>query len=406
MRRRGDAVEPHRHGPALERDRALHALAHWICLPSARVFARMTEKHLACQVSSIGTHLAITSRPVATEETMPPSSAAFSRRSLVGGVLAASAVLASPRLAFGAKDKVVMQMGWIKSVQYGGYFSALEQGFFEAEGIETEFLPGGPSIDSINVVASGQALFADRDSSSIILARAKGIPVKAFAAPYQISPYGLLTAKGKKISTLKELEGKTVAITQSRRATMNAMLKRAGIDASKVTFVPAGTDPSILATGQVDGLYGWYTNQGTMLSERGFQIYYTTEHDLGNPTYPVTILATEETLDKKSDLVVRWLRAQAKGWQWYHDHPEETARLTVEKYGPKGLDLKQQTAEAKVTVPLITTAEAAKQGVLWIDEPFFRNGIELGREAGFVTTDLKPSDVVTQDLIKRVHARG
>ncbi len=163
------------------------------------------------------------------------------RRRVMASAAAGVAALAAPRLAFAAKDKVVLQMGWIKSVQYGGYFAGLEKGFFDAEGIEAEFLTGGPSVDSINVVAAGQALVGDRDSTNIILARAKGIPIKGFAAPYQISPYSLITAKGRKIATLKEMEGKTIAIPQGRRATMTALLKRANVDATKITFVPTGT---------------------------------------------------------------------------------------------------------------------------------------------------------------------
>ena len=337
----------------------------------------------------------------------PIRSSGVSRRRVLAGVAAASvAALAAPRLAFAAKDKVVLQMGWIKSVQYGGYFAGLEKGFFDAEGIETEFLTGGPSIDSINVVASGQALVGDRDSTNIILARAKGIPVKAFAAPYQMSPYALIAAKGKKISTLKEMEGKTIAIPQGRRATMAALLKRANVDATKITFVPTGTDPGILATGQVDGYFGWYTNQGSMLTQRGFAIDYTTEHDLGNPTYPVALFALDETIDKKKDLLARYFRAQAKAWKWFAENPEAVARATVEKYGPRGLDLEQQIGEAKITAPLIMMGEAATNGPLWIDTPFFRDGIAFGKEAGFLATDVAVSSVVTQDIAKAGKAPG
>jgi len=322
-----------------------------------------------------------------------------SRRSvLAGSVAAGAAMLAAPRIAFGAKDKVVLQMGWVKSVQYGGYFAGLEKAFFDAEGIEAEFLTGGPSIDSINVVASGQAMVGDRDSTNVILARAKGIPIKAFAAPYQISPYSLMTAKGKKIPSLKAMEGKTIAIPQGRRATMTALLKRAGVDASKITFVPTGTDPGILATGQVDGYFGWYTNQGSMLTMRGFDIDYTTEHELGNPTYPVTLYAMEETIEKRSDLLVRYFRAQAAAWKWFAENPEEVARLTVEKYGSRGLDLQQQTVEAKLTSPLLTMGDAAAKGTMWIDTPFFADGIAFGKEAGFLTGDMPVSDVVTQEI--------
>ena len=110
------------------------------------------------------------------------------------------------------------------------------------------------------------------------------------------------------------------------------------------------------------------------------------------------------TVEKRGDVLVRWLRAQVKGWQWYFDNPEAVGRLTVEKFGPKGLDLKQQIAEAKLTAPLIMAGDGAKHGALWIDESLFRTGIEFGHEAGFVTADLKPTDVMTQELIKRAQA--
>ncbi len=137
-----------------------------------------------------------------------------------------------------------------------GYFAGLEKGFFDAEGIEAEFLTGGPSVDSINVVAAGQALVGDRDSTNIILARAKGIPIKGFAAPYQISPYSLITAKGRKIATLKEMEGKTIANPAGppRHHDGAAQARQCRCDQDHLRAT--GTDPGILATGQVDGYFG------------------------------------------------------------------------------------------------------------------------------------------------------
>jgi NitT/TauT family transport system substrate-binding protein len=326
----------------------------------------------------------------------------FNRRAF----LAASAFsLMAPNLAFGAKDKVAVQLGWIKNVQHGGFFVGIEKSFFEEEGIEAEVLTGGPSVDSVNVVASGRALLGDRDSTSVILARAKGIPIKAFAASFQISPYSLLTLKGHKISTLKEMEGKTIAIPQGRRATMAALLKRANIDPAKITFVPAGPDPGPLVTKQVDGFFGWYTNQGSMLALQGIDIDYTTAQDLGDPTYPATVFALDETIDKKKDLLTRYTRALVKACQWYHDNPEAVAKLTVEKYAAKGLDLAQQTIEAKLTAPLLKMGEAGKYGLLWIDTPFFARGLELSKDAGMTQGDLPLNAVVTQDIVKAVHGR-
>jgi ABC-type nitrate/sulfonate/bicarbonate transport system substrate-binding protein len=162
----------------------------------------------------------------------------------------------------------------------------------------------------------------------------------------------------------------------------------------------------MLASGQVDGYFGWFTNQGTMLTTKGIDIEYTTLHDLGDPTYPVSFFATEESLSRQKDVLTRFVRAQQKAWKWYADNPEAVAKMTVETYGPKGLDIAQQTAEAKLTGPLITMGDASKNSVLWIDRPFFEHGISLGKEAGLIQGEVRVDDVMTQDIVKAANGRA
>ena len=48
---------------------------------------------------------------------------------------------------------------------------------------------------------------------------------------------------------------------------------------------------------------------------------------------------------KPHPIIVAFLRAAAKSWQWTIDHPEEATKLTVEKYGVSGLDPKAVSGE-------------------------------------------------------------
>jgi len=312
------------------------------------------------------------------------------------GALAASAQPKSP-------EPVVYQMGWVKSVQFGGHFAALEQNYFQDEGIQAEFKTGGPNIDPVTIVASGQALIGDRGSSDLIIARAKGVPVKAFAAIFQKSPYALMSLKTKPIRSLQDMIGKTIAIPDVRRATVVALLRRAKVDDTKVTFVPVGTDPSILATGQVDGYFGFATNQGIVLRTRGVDIEIVYLYDLGDVAYAQAIFATDDTLASKRDLLVRWLRADIRGWQWAVENPEGVAKLMVDKYGQKGLDLKAQTAEAKAQAELIAGGDAARKGVLWISSEVFEQAIKLASENGVIKTPLAASDVVTMSIVEAAY---
>jgi NitT/TauT family transport system substrate-binding protein len=325
--------------------------------------------------------------------------------SLLGGVFVApAALMRSTRPAFAA-DKVVHQLGWIKSIQFGGHFAAIDQGYFAEQGIDAEFVAGGPGGDTTASLATGQATTSDTDVTGVIQARIGGVPVKAFAAIMQKAPGAIMSLAKKPIKTLADFPGKTIALPNGVRPELDALLMAAGLDPKSVNYVPVGTDPGMLAAGQVDGYYGWATNQGVMLKVRGVDIYAAYMNDLGLPGYAGVLYATDKTIDTQKDLLVRWLKAEIKGWQWFLDNPEAMAKLMVEKYGQRGLDLKAQTVEAQVYKDFVPVGDAKAHGLLWVDPAVFAKGMAFSVAAGEMKPgQVKVEDVVTQDLIKAAHA--
>lgn len=323
--------------------------------------------------------------------------------------LLAGVFVAPGALGFGARtayaaEPFVHQLGWIKSIQFGGHFAAIEEGYFADEGIAAEFLSGGPGGDGAAMVATGQAMTTDSDVEEVIRIRIGGVPVKAFAAIMQKAPGAIMSLAGNPIRTLQDFPGKTIALPNGTRPQMDVLLKSAGIDPSEVNYVPVGTDPGMLAAGQVNGYYGWATNQGVMLKERGVDIEVAYMNDLGLPGYAGVLYATDESIETKADLITRWLKAEIKGWQWFLDNPDAMAKLMVEKYGQRGLDLKAQTAEAHVYKDFIPVGDAATNGLLWIEPAVFQRGIEFAIAAGTLEEGaVKVDDVVTQTLIAAAH---
>lgn len=301
----------------------------------------------------------------------------------------------APAIAQGF-DEVGVQLNWIKSVQHGGHFAAIEKGYFREERLNVEILAGGPGIDSIALVANGRALIGDRDSANVILARGRGVPIRAFAVSYQVNPFSLISMRAKPVKTVQDMVGKTFAINPGRRPTIVALMRRAKIDPNSVKFVPASGDASILVSGQVDGYFGWSSNEGVTLKARGVPIEMVNVGDLGDPTYPQVFFATEQVLDGRRDLLVRWLRAEKRGWKYYADNPEEVARFTVEKYAQKGLDLAQQITEAKEYPSMILGGDARTKGPMWIDRPIFTEGVRLAKEANVMKEDVSVDALIDQ----------
>lgn len=298
---------------------------------------------------------------------------------------------------------LTFQLGWLKGVQHGGHFAAIEQGYFTDAGIEPTFDSGGPNIDQIAVVSSGQALVGDSGSDELVVARASGIPVRAFAAGFQKSPYSMFSLADSPVTSLEELPGKTVAVSDGSRAQIEGLLEGVGVDPTSVNFVPKNPDPSVLADGIVDVYTGFSTNEAAVLRLQGVDVVTTFFSDLGAPTYANVFFTTDEALEENRDLLIAFLRADVQGWQWAIDNPVELAEVVVDKYAADGLELEPQTAEAEAQVELIDTGDATEHGLFWIAGEVFEANIASALDGGLIDEAIDPEDVFTQELIAEVH---
>src|SRR6266849_7821057 len=135
------------------------------------------------------------------------------------------------------------QLSWIKSIQYGGFFAGIEQGSFKKFGIEPTFVSGGPNVDPVANVASGQSQLGDRPIGPLIVAKEKGIPIKVIGTVFQKSPYSIISLAKSPIKTPQEMKGKTIAVPTSGRPLILYMMSEAGLKPEEVNIVPASPDP-------------------------------------------------------------------------------------------------------------------------------------------------------------------
>ena len=240
-----------------------------------------------------------------------------------------------------APTKLSFQLSWIKSIQYGGYFAGIEHGTYKKFGIEPVFNSGGPNVDPIANVASGQSVLGDRPIGPLI-SRARrasdqghrnGVSEKPVQhhEPCQADPHDQGASRqdrgGCDLGPADDAQP-----AQRRRRRHNS-----------VNMVPASPDPFALVSGQIDAYTGLSTNQGVMLEMRGVDILTLHVHDLGLPETAGTIYGARGFPDREPRSRGRFLRAAVESWRWALDNPETTAKLMVEKYGMPGLDTKRSS---------------------------------------------------------------
>jgi ABC-type nitrate/sulfonate/bicarbonate transport system substrate-binding protein len=323
--------------------------------------------------------------------------------------LAASGALAAPFISSGranAATPLNFQLSWIKTAQYSGYFSGIEQGFYKDVGLEMTFTSGGPNVDPIANVAAGRSQIGDRPAGPLVVAREKGIPIKIIGTVFQKNPFSLMSMPETPIRTIKETVGKTIAVGLSSRPMLLGVLKDHGIDPKSVNIIPSSPDPSGLVTKQIDGYMGYETNQGVILAMQGFKVHNLNLHDLGYPEPAGNIYAREDFLAANKDAVVAFLRAAAKSWRWTLDNPEPAAKILVEKHGVSGLTMPPQIEEIRVSKPFMEYGIAAKQGLLSLDLPVFDKVLDSYRKVEVIKSNMTAADLCDPRYIIEAHAKA
>ncbi|MCF3932945.1 ABC transporter substrate-binding protein [Acuticoccus sp. M5D2P5] len=317
-----------------------------------------------------------------------------------------AAAIMPGRMAF-AQDltDLSFQLSWLKSIQYGGYFAALDNGFFEDQGLDVTFVSGGPNIDPLANVAAGQSQIGDRPIGPILVAKEKGIPIKVIGTVYQKSPFAIMSPADKPITSVEDLEGKVLSTGSSSRPLIEYLLREAGMSPGDVQMVPHSPDPAGLVAGQIDGYLGYSTNQGVMLQSRGFEIHSLNVSDLGVPETTGTIYAREDYLAEHGDKAVDFLAGAVEGWKWALAHPEETATLMVETYGAPGLEFEAQVAEIVASKPLIEAGAAEGGKLLNIDVALFQKIIDTYAAAGLIEGNFSAEELCAPQYIQDALAR-
>ena len=115
-------------------------------------------------------------------------------------------------LAETSPNDVKLQLQWVTQAQFAGYYVALDEGFYEEEGLNVTILPGGPDIAPPQVLAGGGADVMLNWMPSALAAREKGLPVVNIAQPFKTSGLMLTCWKDTGITSVEDFKGKTIGV--------------------------------------------------------------------------------------------------------------------------------------------------------------------------------------------------
>jgi len=238
-----------------------------------------------------------------------------------------------------ATDELIpvrLQLQWVTQSQFAGYYAALDQGFYEEEGLDVTILEGAVEIVPQQVVASGEAEFGIAWVPKVLASREQGADLVNIGQVFQRSGTLEISWADSGITKPEDWAGKRVGTWGfGNEFELFAALRKAGIepdDPAQVTIVQQPFDMSLLLNKEIDAaeamIYNEYaqvleaTNPDTGELYQPEDLSVINFNDVGTAMLQDHIFARESWLAEEGneDIAVRFLRASFKGWIYCRDN--------------------------------------------------------------------------------------
>ena len=144
-------------------------------------------------------------------------------------------------------------------------YVAKAKGYYDADGLDVDILSGRGSVFAATTVGAGKEEFGISDAASVLVARAKGVPVIAIGNLQQDNGVALIATEKSGISKVEDLKGRNIGILPGSTTTifLQALLKKHGMtmdDFKAITWRP-GTDLPLLLDAKIDSEVTVYNNE-------------------------------------------------------------------------------------------------------------------------------------------------
>ena len=235
-------------------------------------------------------------------------------------------------------EDVTVILDYVANTNHTGMYVALDQGYYEEQGLNVNIVePTEGATATLVAVGKGDFGISYQEDVTIALASEDPLPIRAIAALIQHNTSGFATYADKDITSVKDFEDKTYAGWggPGESAVLNAVMTQAGADFSKLNIVTSDGAGFAALKDQVDIMWFFEAWDNVKCELADFPINYTPVRDLDERLdyYTPVIIASEETLEQKPEMVRRFLAATEKGYLYAIENPEESAEI-LHKYTP------------------------------------------------------------------------
>jgi len=292
--------------------------------------------------------------------------------------LATAALLSTGTLA---QEKFVYQTNWYAQAEHGGFYQAIAEGTYKKYGLDVTIKMGGPQLNTLQVMAAGQADCMMSADTATLLARSTGVPVVTVASIFQKEPQVLIAHED--VKSFEQLKGKTIFIGANSHRTWWPWLKaKYGLDDSQVRPYTFNIQPFV--ADKNSAMQGFLTSEPFAIQKAGVKANVLMFSDHGYPAYNTTIACMEDTVTKRKTALAAFVKATMEGWKSYLANPAP-ANALIRRDNPNMTEEQLAYSVGKLKeLGIITSGDASRLGIGVITDARLKETFDLMVRSGVI----------------------
>jgi NitT/TauT family transport system substrate-binding protein len=257
---------------------------------------------------------------------------------LLTGLAVAAAALAGPASAQ-PLDKVTFGSNWVAEAEHGGFYQALADGTYKKYGLDVTILPGGPNANNRMLLLVNKIdFYLSANTLQGFDAVEHNVPTLQVAALFQKDPQVLIAHPDVGVTKFADLKKLTLFVSKEGMATYFQWLK-ADFGFKEDQVKPYTFNPQPFLADPHSAMQGYVTSEPFAVERQGHftpQVFLLA--DQGFSAYSTLIETRRDLVEKKPDLVQRFVDASIIGWYNYIYSDNKAANALIKEQNPEMTD--------------------------------------------------------------------
>jgi NitT/TauT family transport system substrate-binding protein len=287
-------------------------------------------------------------------------------------------------------DKVSFATNWVAQGEHGGFYQALADGTYRKYGLEVTIVPGGPNVNNRILLPVGKIdFFLSANTLQAFDAVEQNVPTIEVAAMFQKDPQVLIAHPDQGIDKFTDLKKLTLFISKEGIATYYQWLK-ADFGFTDAQVRPYTFNPQPFLANKLSAMQGYVTSEPFAIAKAAkFTPQVFLLADQGFSPYSTLIETRRDLVDKKPDLVQRFVDASIIGWYNYVYGDNTAANALIKKQNPEMTDeLLAYCVSAMKKYGIVDSGDALALGIGAMTDARMKHFFDEMVRAGVVKSSL------------------